>query len=486
VVFAKVREARPRPEPNRPAEPPPRPSSSANLIWSLAVAGVLCVAGIGWVRVRQPRPPKPVAPPASAPPPAGVPGGPPSLSVPEMGLPPATLPPARPPISGDQPLPGELPLADAAIFRQLADRIQSGRATLADVDAAAALQARYPTEPHLQRLVTELLMAVAGQHSGARRPAEAVATLRRAAALPWADARVRSALLTAIMNTADWPAVETYANTLLAFDRTDVDAWYALGYALFRLDRNREAVEALRNALQIRNDPRASELLARLEKNAIDERGMTDRQLAHFHVRYDGDEHDDVGREVLKALERHYMTLVIDLDHRPQSAIPVVLFSSEQYYDASGAPAWSGGNYDSIDGRIRLPIGGLTRNLTDDLDGTLMHELTHAFIADKTGGVAPREIHEGLAQYMEGKRADARMSTALATGQISGVHAYYLQALSFVEYLISLRGQGGMNDLLKAMAETGSVDSAFQRVHGSSQGDLQKAWRKRLDQKYGG
>ena len=78
------------------------------------------------------------------------------------------------------------------------------------------------------------------------------------------------------------------------------------------------------------------------------------------------------------------------------------------------------------------------------------------------------------------------MSTALATGQISGVYAYYLKALSFVEYLISLRGQGGMNDLLKAMAETGNVDSAFQRVHGSSEADLQKAWRKRLDQKYGG
>ena len=41
------------------------------------------------------------------------------------------------------------------------------------------------------------------------------------------------------------------------------------------------------------------------------------------------------------------------------------------------------------------------------MDDTLIHELTHAFVHDRTKGVAPREIHEGLAQYMEGKRRSA-------------------------------------------------------------------------------
>ena len=76
---------------------------------------------------------------------------------------------------------------------------------------------------------------------------------------------------------------------------------------------------------------------------------------------------------------------------RPNT-IPVILFTREGYYDASGAPAWSGGVYDGIDGRIRIPIGGLTASLTPDMDETLIHELTHAFVADRTRGVAPREV----------------------------------------------------------------------------------------------
>jgi tetratricopeptide (TPR) repeat protein len=478
VVFAKLREPRPRAERLDP-EAMSAPSPSSNWIWSLVLAGVLCVAGIGWLRVRQP----PVLPAAvTAPPPvslspASVRGG--------GEPPPAALPSAKPPAMATLP-PGQIAHADAALYQRLVDAVPSGRVTPSDVEAAVQLQARYPTEPNIQGLVTEMLMALAAQQTGARQYAEAVATLRRAVALPWADERVRNALLTTLFHSGDWPALEAYANVVLSGNRMNGEAWYALGYALFRQDRNREAADALRNGLQVREDARARELLMRIEKNAVDERGMTDRQLTHFHVRYDGDEHDDVGREVLRALERHYATLVIDLDLRPQNVIPVVLFSSEQYYDAAGAPAWAGGNYDGIDGRIRLPIGGITRNLTPDLDATLMHELTHAFIAEKSGGIAPRVIHEGLAQYMEGRRCDTRVSEALAKGRIAGVQGFYLQALSFVEYLVSVRGQGGINDLLKAMAETGNVDAAFQRVHGTSEGDMEAAWRRRLEQKYGG
>src|SRR6185503_15866499 len=156
-------------------------------------------------------------------------------------------------------------------------------------------------------------------------------------------------------------------------------AWTALGYALLRLDRNQEAVEALMTALSLQENPST------------------------------------------RALLRHYATLAGSLDHEPQSSISVILFTNQAYYDASGAPAWSGGAFDILDGRIRVPIGGLTASLTPDMDGTLLHELTHAFVADRTHGVAPRDIQEGLAQYMEGKRCDALLGSdglhALADGR---------------------------------------------------------------------
>ena len=138
---------------------------------------------------------------------------------------------------------------------------------------------------------------------------------------------------------------------------------------------------------------------------------------------------------------------------------------------------------------MRLPIGGLTTSLTAELDDTLLHELTHAFVADLSRGVAPRELHEGLAQFMEGKRFQARLGDegmrALADGRLRGVSAFYLSALGLVEDLVGQHGQGGINELLRAMAETGSSDEAFRRVYGKSLEDLQRDWATRLRQRYG-
>ena len=62
---------------------------------------------------------------------------------------------------------------------------------------------------------------------------------------------------------------------------------------------------------------------------------------------------------------------------------------------------------------------------------------------------------------------------------------FYLSALSFVEYLIANRGLGGINDLLKAMGETGSVDKAFQQVHGVTYHGALEAWSQRFRQQHG-
>jgi hypothetical protein len=169
-------------------------------------------------------------------------------------------------------------------------------------------------------------------------------------------------------------------------------------------------------------------------------------------------------------------------------AIPVILFSRQQY-NASGGPAWSAGVYEPIDGRIRIPIGGLSSSLTPELEGTLLHEVTHAFVGDRSRGVCPRDVNEGLAQYMEGKRIAELLRpdqvTALADGRFGGLAGLYLGGLSLVEYLIGTRGQGGINDLLREMGETRDVDEAYRRVFGSDQRGTQQAWRTRLRQQHG-
>ena len=126
------------------------------------------------------------------------------------------------------------------------------------------------------------------------------------------------------------------------------------------------------------------------------------------------------------------------------------------------------------------------------MDETLIHELTHAFVArphPRRLAGADRVIQEGLAQYMEGKRLDSMLTqaqlTALADGRIGGVAGFYLGALSFVEYLIANRGLGGINELIKVMGETGSVDEAFRQVHGTTYRGAQQAWNQRFRQQHG-
>jgi tetratricopeptide (TPR) repeat protein len=480
VIVAK---ARPREERAQAAPAAPAKTGAISRVWAV-VAAVAVLLGLGVYDRRTRRAagaPESAAAAPSAETPVAADVPPPSMAA----APPPTLDAAAIRSEVEQIAPAEREQVDALV-RHLA---RGGTMTGTDVSGAEQLYAAHASEPAIAELLEAVLLSAAEGDKRRRDFGSAAARLRRAAAVRPPGRRATAALVDVLVEAGDWSGAEAAARAALAIDRRNIGVWQALGYALLRLDRNREAAEALRESLEIRDDSQTRALLARVEGGLQAERGMTEQQLAHFHVRYDGDAHEGVGREILRALERHYATLTTALDHQPAGTIPVILFSRQAYYDASGAPAWSGGVYDVLDGRIRIPIGGLTESLTPDMDDTLIHELTHAFVADRTKGVAPREIHEGLAQYMEGKRSTTHASpqylAALADNRVGGVGAYYLAALSYVEHLIAIRGMGGMNDLLKAMGETGDVDEAFRRVHGGSYHDSRLAWAQRLRQQYG-
>ncbi len=404
---------------------------------------------------------------------------------------PEPLPPFAPPsVAPPQIESAALDRADHDLATALSLKLARGSMLVAgDAESASALAGRHPGEKGLVDLSEAVLLKLSLQERQKRRLGEAASWARQAAALAPASPRPHLALMELWLEASDWAQAEAAARSALSAAPDSVEALRGLGYALYRQDRNREATDALRAALDIRPDAAVEALLARVMKGLDDQRGMTEQQLSHFTVHYDGEAHEDVGREILRALERHYATLISALDHEPKGKVSVILFSREGYYTASGAPAWSGGAFDAIDGRIRIPIGGLTTSLTPDMDETLIHELTHAFIADRSRNVAPRDIHEGLAQYMQGKRITSVLSREelgyLADGRIQGVPGFYLSSLAFVEYLIAQRGMGGMNDLLRAFGETGSVNSGFERVYGQGASATQQAWSTRFRQEHG-
>jgi hypothetical protein len=364
-----------------------------------------------------------------------------------------------------------------------------GRAPLGpeEVRAAESLYARYAAPA--RDLLEAVLLGAAEQQRGRHRHADAAAMLRRALEVAPSSSRPKKALVALLLDSGEWAGAEAEARDLVVLEPDDAEAVRGLAYALVRQDRSREAIEVLQSFLESHKDVESRSLLDRIHHDVAPESGLEEQRLAHFHVRYDGDAHEDVGREVLRVLDRHYATLVRTFDHQPSAPIPVILLSSRSYYDSTGAPAWSGGNYDSFDGRVRIPIGGLTTALTPDLDDALLHELTHAFVTECSRGLAPREIQEGLAQFMEGKRTETLLGdhglNALADGRIAGVGGFYVASLGFVEDLLAQRGQGGINDLLQAMADTGSADEAFRKVYGKDFRGMMTEWAARLRQRHG-
>jgi tetratricopeptide (TPR) repeat protein len=486
IVFAKAGLPRTRPA-APPAAAPARPAPAASGRGGVGILLAAIAAGFGLVAYAALRPPRPTAVADTGPSPAGATSGNAAEPVP----PPPSLAALPLAAAGAEPIqfqPQGVPAADRAEAEALMMRL-GGDLTERDVQAAEQLYARHPQQEPVRLLLERVLVGAAARESRFKRLTQAVTLLRRATEVQPASIGSWLGLSQVLLELGDWTGAEAAARSALGLSPRSFEALQALGYALMRQDRDREAEEALRAALDVRRDPGTQAMLDRVRKGLADEQGMSERQLAHFHVRYDGDAHEDVGREILTALERHYATLAVTLGHQPQTTIPVILFSRQAYYDASGAPAWSGGVYDLIDGRIRVPIGGLSRGLTPDMDQTLIHELTHAFVADLSRGQAPRDIHEGLAQYLEGRRltetlTDAQI-TALADGRVAGVAGFYLAALGYVEHLIALRGMGGMVDLLRAMGQTGSVDKAFQQVHGQDQRASRLAWAERLRMQHG-
>jgi tetratricopeptide (TPR) repeat protein len=414
-----------------------------------------------------------------------------SADVPQLTA--APPPPPLPTISEDE-LPG-LTKADHETLRDLGRRAGNrpwagtsrDSITQAEVDRAEDLVRRHPEEKTVLEVAAAVLMRWSEWLASQRQMAPAVETLRRAIALRPESLPPRDALLRLLIAQSEWPALEQEAQAVLALDGRSRAGHEALGYALMRLGRDREAVEELKAAIALGMSPMAEKLLSKLRKESQDEAAMKEQSMGDFTLRYEGAAHEGVGNEILRALERHYSKLVSALDHHPAAPIPVILFTQQEYFRATDAPRWSGGLYDSSDGRIRMPVGGLTTSLSPEIDGVLLHELTHAFVADMSRGRAPGALHEGLAQYMEGARLEEMLTSGqlkrLADGRVSSVAQTYLGGLCFTEYLIEQRGWGGIKDLLQAMAQ-GEGD-AFVQVYGKKGEELGREAYERLQQRYG-
>ncbi len=498
VIVAKARAAGDRratagrrattPPAGAPAPAAERASTAGNWLVTLSGLSVILVVGLVVARTVS-GPARPGRVPAPVP--AAASSRAPAVAVDEP--PPTFATPAPPALEQIRDEVASIDLRD----REQADAITRRLATPAaltagDVGDAEALLSRHPDEKGIRNLLEAVLEAVASNEANRRQFAEATAHLRRAAEVQPGSVRPVMALAQLHLSTGDWPSAEAAFRAVLAIEPRNAPALRALGFALLRQDRNREAAEVLRAALEIEDDSPTRALLGRLQKGMADEKGMTEQRLSHFNVRYDGEPRTTWGaRSSASPRAPLRDPRLAPSTTSPANTVPVILFSQQGYYDAAGAPAWSGGAYDNFDGRIRIPIGGADHRPHPGHRQDAPPRADPRLHRRADEGRGPPRDPRGAGPVHGGQALGRRCSTpeqmrALADGQLGGVGGFYLGALSFVEYLVAQRGPGGMNDSLKAMGETGNLDEAFRQVYGPGLPRLpQQAWQARLRQQHG-
>ena len=168
----------------------------------------------------------------------------------------------------------------------------------------------------------------------------------------------------------------------------------------------------------------------------------------------------------------------------------VILYSGRAFFSLVSVPDWVSGVFD---GKIRISLDP-DRGLTPQLQNVLSHELAHAMIRQVSADRAPGWLHEGLAQWWEGKRllrsefrqamgGHSPYSLAQMEGNLARkpdrptARANYAEALGLIEYLVAERGMGSIMCLLHDLGDGLGLGEALQRETGLLPEQLVSQWK---------
>jgi tetratricopeptide (TPR) repeat protein len=277
------------------------------------------------------------------------------------------------------------------------------------------------------------------------------------------------------------------------------DVYKLEGWTYYGLNRPDQAAAEWKKSLALRPDPEVQAALDKAVRDKAEEENYKENESAHFQLKYNGAAEPGLAREVLHTLEGHYQQIESELNFSPPDPIGVVLYTQEGFADITRAPGWVGA---LNDGRIRVPVQGLTR-VDSELSRVLRHELTHSFIQQKTRGRAPTWIQEGVAQWMEGRRSDENAATlvqvydagqAASLAQLEGswmrlpspMASYaYAWALANIEYIVQTQGMGDVERILDRLAAGTPTEQALREVLHDDYADLMQATVGYLKKNYG-
>jgi tetratricopeptide (TPR) repeat protein len=255
-----------------------------------------------------------------------------------------------------------------------------------------------------------------------------------------------------------------------------------------RRDNPSQAIANLRSVLA--REPAhaaARRLLDKIEREQQTEGTFERDIIRHFVVKYRGARHPDARRAIAAHLETAAERVGRMLAYAPRQRTIVVLYAEHEFQEVTRAHSWASALFD---GKIRLPLGP-TLSPSRDLERLIVHEYAHAAIHELSRGRAPRWLHEGLAQVLEGAAEDpmVRIPGGLT---LAGVEALasepdplrartgYEVALWIVRDLLDRGGIESVRELLARLGAGETIAQAMPRIYGLRLAELESQWRRLL------
>jgi tetratricopeptide (TPR) repeat protein len=244
------------------------------------------------------------------------------------------------------------------------------------------------------------------------------------------------------------------------------------GWAHYQLNQTDAAIADLETAQRLGPSEAVARLLSKVKRDKNAESDFREGESYHFVLRYPGGASHPLASEIIRILEEQFRSLSGELRYTPPEPIAVILYTREAFRDVTHAPSWCGA---LNDGRIRIPVQGM-ETVSPELERILKHELTHSFVHQKTAGRCPTWLHEGIAQWMEGRRSGADAATLVAYFERAKALRYYpgswmnltapqarfayAWALAVVEAIDAQSGWGAIDSLLDAERTETSGEAA--------------------------
>ena len=263
------------------------------------------------------------------------------------------------------------------------------------------------------------------------------------------------------------------AGRALVLDSTLTEARVLLGRVQYRLGEVAAAIATLEAVVAAAPGDRGARATLEQWRRELDLHDRMQQAIGtHFTVAFEGPAEEALANAALASLDRAYWRIGAILGAFPNNAVPVVLYTSEQFRDITRSPSWAAAAYD---GTIRVPMRGALEK-GGELDRVLAHEFAHALVRSLAPRNVPIWLDEGLAAALETGDLDwaekhAAGATALPPlralqsgfGRLDGAQAQLAYAASALaaRRLLDEAGSAAVINLLRDLGEGLDFEAAF-------------------------